>query len=971
MRLRTLLLGLSVLLLTGCVTFSSLPVSEQIVKLEARGDSAVQSGHYQQAHDNWQQALRLMQSVQPSQATAALLLKLARVNEILGNFESAIDDAQAALAEANDNQKLQAQAQSLLAIAYRRVGDVRESQARSKAALQLARAVRNTAVQSESLRNLGTLAKERGEMSLALGYLEKARDTAMAAGDQQRLAESLHELGGWYHLQADYEKALQHYQTSYSMLRALQDVAGQSRLLGDLCSTYQALNQYTQAVALCKQSLALARRSGDDARTANNLNNLAGLYQNMGETRQAFQALTESLALKRKLGDKAGIGRSLSNLGDLYRQQQNFDKAIDLYQQALGVKRAIGDWPGISATEYRLGLISLELGDHANAKLHFERALLQQLSSGQRDLLWRIQAGLQSVYTRTAIPRLAIFFGKQSVNTIQSVRADIQSLPRSQQRSYLQDKLEIYRQLANLLIDEGRLLEAQQVLDLLKEEEYSDFVRSSLPASVQSDGVASTTGEIEWERRYLELSHKLIALGLEYNALRVRRSSDLSEAESLRRNELALQLAEAFEVSNNFLLALEAYFASQELPDGGLPPQERESLQSLQNVLAKFQKDYDYHPVVIYYLTDKEKLRILVAGPNSRIPPVLCESMIGRSELNHLIQGFRTKLIEQQDDYLAQAQTLHRWLIEPMQHALDQFNADTLMIYGDGALRYLPFAALYDAAKEQFIAERYALVMYTAAARENLDNEPTTEDWKVAAFGVARSPLSDEFQDLPAVGDELDAIVKEEVVPPDTQPDPRGILPGNSFLDEQFTADELSWNLDQETVRVIHIATHFKLTPGSWDDSFLLLGSGDELKLSLQRFFTGEFSLANAELLTFSACETALDVQQENGQEIEGLGTLAQQKGAHAVLATLWKVADPSTAEFMERFYRLRMSTAGSKARALQAAQQVFINEARDQNNGAIDVQRGAIRTDATEVIWPGFSHPYYWAPFVLMGNWL
>ena len=102
----------------------------------------------------------------------------------------------------------------------------------------------------------------------------------------------------------------------------------------------------------------------------------------------------------------------------------------------------------------------------------------------------------------------------------------------------------------------------------------------------------------------------------------------------------------------------------------------------------------------------------------------------------------------------------------------------------------------------------------------------------------------------------------------------------------------------------------------------------------------------SVDLLTLSACETAMGGATADGREIEGFGWLAQRQGAKSVLATLWSVADDSTGEFMSELYRLRQQEHINKAAALQRAQIGFI-ESSD------------------------YAHPFYWAPFILMGNWL
>jgi CHAT domain-containing protein len=133
------------------------------------------------------------------------------------------------------------------------------------------------------------------------------------------------------------------------------------------------------------------------------------------------------------------------------------------------------------------------------------------------------------------------------------------------------------------------------------------------------------------------------------------------------------------------------------------------------------------------------------------------------------------------------------------------------------------------------------------------------------------------------------------------------------------------------------------LNPARGLNSHLLLGDGTTL--SVDRLRDVSFDFHDIELMTLSACDTAMGALGENGREFEGFAALVQQRGAKAVIASLWAVADESTAPLMQAFYRARQK-GHSKAAALQAAQLALMHS-------------------------PGYAHPYHWAPFVLMGNWL
>src|SRR5262249_17889681 len=134
--------------------------------------------------------------------------------------------------------------------------------------------------------------------------------------------------------------------------------------------------------------------------------------------------------------------------------------------------------------------------------------------------------------------------GKQAINDFQQLRTNIQGLNKQLQRSFLQEVTNSYRQLSDLLISQGRLPEAQQVLGLLKEEEYFDFVRRDGNEASSLKGTAElTTEETALAKRYAAIAERVTAIGVEYGQLREKQTRTAEEEQKLAKLETDLTTA--------------------------------------------------------------------------------------------------------------------------------------------------------------------------------------------------------------------------------------------------------------------------------------------------------------------------------------------------------------------------------------------------------------------------------------------
>ncbi len=703
------------------------------------------------------------------------------------------------------------------------------------------------------------------------------------------------------------------------------------------------------------------------------------LYKTMGigeaqaQTRSALASMVAALP-----AGHSDIAAATLALGALLAMEENYAEAEPLLHKALEVYRNTlpSDHPIIVATLAVLAYLCAKTERIGEAEELIRVGVPVALGSEEPQLRMIMQWVLAEINSAKGNAGAAIFFGKQVVNTLQSLRRNLTPNDQAVQTAFVKKNEDDYRELADRLIAEGRLTEAQQVLRMLKEAEYFEFIRRDATEDPRGE-IPLNDLEGEQKARLDGPGAELAKLGAELRNLR--RLKVPTPEEKARIAELVKRKATATDV---FERALEAVREVFEARAKDLAKQREKELDTRiakagsewVGLLETLETASGRRVALVQYLAMPERLHILLTqGEVSRAVAV----DVTEKDLNAAIQAFRDEasgpLRNPRLDPRPQARRLYDLLIAPIAGDLEAAGIDMLMVYLDGTLRYLPLAALYDG--ERWLTERYGLAVYTAVMDHNLDDVPAPE-WRLAGFGVSVphgqvGPNRRDFDALPAVPRELEGIVRRS---PD---DPDGSLPGQIYLDPAFTAEALTGVLGQRRFPVVHLATHFALESGD-DDSFLVLGDGGTLTLrELRRHrFTG------VDLATLSACDTAVSLSAHAGREIEGLGTLVQEKGAKGVIATLWPVADASTGLFMQSLYRLRAKQGLTKAEALRQAQLALMHTTavppQSGTRGWVDDGPAASQTGAADPQGRNrgqtpktYAHPYYWAPFILMGNWL
>jgi CHAT domain-containing protein len=308
------------------------------------------------------------------------------------------------------------------------------------------------------------------------------------------------------------------------------------------------------------------------------------------------------------------------------------------------------------------------------------------------------------------------------------------------------------------------------------------------------------------------------------------------------------------------------------------------------------------------------------------------------------------------DDYLSPAQQLYNLLVRPVLSELEGSKTHTLIIASEGFLRPIPFAALHDG--NQFLIEKFALATVTGMSMTD-QTISSTKSWSSLVVGLSEpGTVIDKIEPSKLMGvtqvanvnlrglniSESKSQIRDALRLPGVEDEMKSlgeILKGTLMVNGEFTVSSFSDEVATGNYRILHIASH-GIFGGDASSSFIL-ASDDVLSMNgLQSILRSDnLKRTPIELLTLSACETA----EGNDRAPLGFSGAAIKARARSVLGTLWPVVDEAAQKVMTRFYGELVGNNSGKAIALRQA------------------QTSLLKQTAT-------NHPFYWAPFTLVGNW-
>lgn len=913
--------------------------------------------NFAKAEECFRQSLTLAREYNDRADVANALCNLAGINEPQGLRQKAIEYLEQALPLCREVRDQQYEIHLLIRLgqAHADEGRIEQADELGRQAVTLAREIKDLSLETRVLFRLGARRFRLGQYDKAREYYEQALAVSRTTGNKRDEATSHQQIAQATASMGQYEKALAELEQSLILRQELRDRGGEAGALSDIGYTYVFLGRYEKALGNYEKALAVSRELKRRPTEGILLNNIGEIYLKQGQFEQARGYAEQAVAIARETRTKRLEAGFLQTLGEIYRQLRRFEQARACFEQALTGSRNLRDRQGEVYSLQSFGLLYADLEQRAQAQEYLTQALAITRQIKDRFTEGAALHQLMQVNKSLARPQLAVFYGKQSVNVWQAIRSDIRGLERESQQSFLKSREDTYRTLADLLIAQGRLPEAEQVIHLLKEEEYFEFIRRDQANSPQQGQAQLTSEEQALDKRYREIADQLAALGTERGALLEKQPRSPEEEQRLAKLEADLVVAgQAFQ---KFLDGL-ANELSKNADASARVFQLREA-QGLMGDLRELGKGV----VALYTLVGEDKYRVILTTADVQ---KAYEAPIKATDLNRKILEFRVVLQNPKLDPLPLAQELYKILVAPVAKDLKAAKAETLMWSLDGILRYVPVAALHDG--EKYLVERFRNVVFTPASQARLKDLPS-RNWKALGLGVTKS-FGERIPALPGVAEEMRGIIRDESAGAKT-----GVLPGTIKLDERFTEEAMLAGL-RARPPVVHVASHFQFQPGNETNSALLLGDGSFLSLAQIKTLPNVF--AGVELLTLSACNTATGGSGANGKEVEGFGVLAQRQGAKAVVASLWPVADRSTKYLMQEFYRLReVSTSTTKAEALRQAQFKLLRGALRAEDKALAAREIVHEEDKTANV-PQFkvdpkapyAHPYYWAPFILIGNW-
>ncbi|MBD3885415.1 CHAT domain-containing protein [Phormidium tenue FACHB-886] len=763
---------------------------------------------------------------------------------------------------------------------------------------------------SSAQQQLGLWSEAEQNITMSLSLLQTPRS---AQSDRLVFAQALNTQGSLQFAQGQIEQALDTWKQAAATYAEAGDPDKRLANLLNQAQAQQSLGLFLQAKQTLNEVERSLQQQPDSLLKAAALRALGDGLRSTGNLENARRVLEQSLAIAQLFDSPTEIGATLLSLGNVARSQQDRTAALKFYQQAALTAPSLIQLQS-NLNQFSL-LIETEQGAPAQSLLPEIQAQLAALSASRAVVYARINFALSLARWRAAEP---------SVRPVQTA-AQALAVAVEQARSLKDIRAEAYA-LGNL----GSIYEQTQ--------QWSEAQALTERALLIAQAVNAADIAYQWQ---WQLGRLLKAQGQPAIAAY---QAAFQTLQSVRKDLLAtnpdLQFSfrEKVEPVYRELVDLLLRRSSSSQPDQINLKQARQVIESLQ--LAELDNFFrtaclegqavaidqieESSAAVIYPIILQDRLEIILSLPGQ--PLYQYTAAVSQPEVEETLMQLRQNLEKpfttSQGKRLGQQ--VYDWLIQPIAAELQEKAITTLSFVLDGAFRNVPMAALYDGS--QYLIENYSIALTPGL---QLFNPTALERNRLQALMAGLTEERNGFSALANVQRELQSVQTE--------------IPGQILLNETFTSATLQAEIKSNPFSIVHLATHGQFSSNAdatfvlaWDKPITVKELGSLLRT------TDETREKAIELLVLSACETA----SGDDRAALGLAGVAVQSGARSTLASLWSLNDESAARLISQFYRELVPSDLSKAEVLRQAQLSLLHD-------------------------PNYRHPLYWAPYVLVGNWL
>lgn len=866
--------------------------------------------------------------------------------------------------------------------------------------------------ESVILNSLAINHNQAGEMREALDYFNQALQIKREINDRPGIATLLINIANAYHALGENQQALDSCQQALPIWQELKDPEGLAMTLQNMADARYALGDLQLALDLQKRALEI------DASDPNALDKMGTYYLALGEPQPALDYYNRALAVWRSIGH-VGEGVTLSNIGSVYANKGDVQQALDYYNRAFAIFNTRNDRRGKALALSRMAIAYSLQGDHRRALEAYQQALPLQREAQERVGEAKTLKGIGAAYSALNEKQQAREFYLQALALNQTINSP------GGEASTRYDLARIERDLGNRHEARTQIEGAINIIESLRAKITDSDLRSSYFATVQSyyEFYADLLMQMHQQRSSegfdaaaLQVSERARARGLRDLLVEARADIRQGVEPALLEKERNLQqlLNDKAELRVRLLSgpspAKAAAAVAKELED--VRTQLREVQAQIRQrspryaaltqpqplTVAEMQKQVlDANTILLEYALGQQRSYLWAVTP-SKLTSValparekietqarrLLDLLTARNQTQpgESVSQWRARVARADAQYPRVAAALSRMLLGPV---AAQLGKKRLLIVADGALQYIPFAALPAPAR---IARRAAASPAVPLMVEHeivsLPSASTLAEMRKYPVRSAAPPKT-----VAVVADPVfeanDARIKTVMIKTEEKPAATAAAPSfeqtrlfkqelgdlsirrlpytrqeaeqiSSLAPAAQTLKMLDFKASRATAmsgelsqyRIVHFATHGFFDSQNPELSRIVLSRYDEQGRSVQGSLLAPevYGLKiPADLVVLSGCKTAL------GKEVrgEGLGVLTRgfmYAGATRVMASLWSVSDRGTAELMKPFYRrLLGASAQSPAAALRAAQMQLWQT-------------------------PRWRAPYYWAAFVMQGEW-